>query len=58
MKWLTKAEVCQMLYIHISTLTRWVKLKKIPCYKMGNGRTARVKFKQEDIENYIKKSKI
>ena len=47
-----------MLDIHINTLDRWVKQKKLPCYKLGESKVARVKFKQEDIENYIKKSRI
>ena len=47
-----------MLGVHVNTLDRWVKKKKLVCYKMGNEKLARVKFKQEDIEKYIKKSKI
>ena len=58
MKWLTKKEACSMLGVHVNTLDRWVKKKKLVCYKMGNEKLARVKFKQEDIEKYIKKSKI
>lgn len=46
-----------MLDIHINTLDRWMKKKKVPFYKMGTEKIARVKFKQSDIENFIKKNK-
>ena len=55
--WLTKKEVCKMLYIHINTLNRWMKQGKIPYYKMGNERTARVKFRQNDIKLLLEKYK-
>ena len=55
--WLTKKEVCKMLCIHINTLNRWMKQGKIPYYKMGNEKTARVKFRQNDIKLLLEKCK-
>ena len=55
--WLTKKEVCKMLSIHINTLNRWMKQGKIPYYKMGNEKTARVKFRQNDIKLLLEKYK-
>lgn len=58
MEWLSKYETCKMLKISINTLDRWLKLKKIPYYKMGEEKTSRVWIKKDDVLKFIKKSKV
>lgn len=54
-EWLSKKQVCEILDIHNNTLERKMREKKIKFYKFGEAKSSSVKFKREDIEEYINK---
>lgn len=53
-EFLTRAEVCELLKIDLSTLHRWRKDNIISSYAMGN----RVYFKRTELEQTINQNKI
>ncbi len=53
-EYLTRAEVCDLLKIYLSTLHRWQKKKTLQAYAI-NGR---VYFKRKQIETIINQNKI
>ncbi|MDR6404576.1 MULTISPECIES: helix-turn-helix domain-containing protein [Chryseobacterium] len=54
-EYLTRDEVCDLLKIDKSTLWRYTKGKKIPCYGMGGNR---VYFKRSEIDLIINQNKL
>lgn len=55
--WLTKEDVQQILGIPKYTLERRMKQGKIAYYKDGDEKQSRVRFKGEDIAEYLKSIK-
>ena len=53
-EYLTRAEVCKLLKIDLSTLHRWRKESKMPSYGFGN----RVYFKRSEVERIINTNKL
>ena len=53
-KYLTRAEVCEILQIDLSTLHRWRKSNIITAYGIEN----RVYFKRTEIDNLINKNQL
>lgn len=53
-EYLTRAEVCELLKIDLSTLWRWTKNKTFNAYGIQN----RVFYKRSEIERYMDNSKI
>lgn len=53
-EFLTRAEVCELLKIDLSTLHRWRRDKMIPSYGFGN----RVYFKRHEVEQIINQNKL
>lgn len=53
-EYLTRAEVCEMLKIDLSTLWRWTKSGTFNAYGIAN----RVFYKRSEIEAYLENSKI
>lgn len=53
-EYLTRAEVCELLQIDLSTLHSWRKKYILTAYGIGN----RVYFKRSEIEDLINKNKI
>lgn len=47
-------DVCDLLQVSRSTVYEWTHIKYIPHYKFANG----VRFKQIEIENWLKRKKI
>ncbi len=50
---ITAEEVMKILKISRATLNRWVKAGKIRALKLGEGKKGAIRFKKEDIENFI-----
>lgn len=55
-KLLTYKEAAEYLQVSEKTLRNWVCQRKIGIIKFGNTRSAKVRFRQEDIEKFIQKS--
>lgn len=53
-EYLTRAEICKLLKIDLSTLYRWTKDSKLPSYGCGN----RVYFKRSEVEQIINQNKL
>lgn len=53
-KYLTRAEVCNMLHIDLSTLHRWRKEGTLIAYGMGN----RIYFKRNEIDELINQNRL
>ncbi|MDH6250908.1 excisionase family DNA binding protein [Chryseobacterium sp. H1D6B] len=53
-EYLTRAEVCKLLKIDLSTLHRWRKDSMISSYGFGN----RVYFKRHEVEQIINQNKL
>lgn len=53
-EYLTRAEVCKLLKIDLSTLHRWRKESKMPSYGFGN----RVYFKRSEVDRIINTNKL
>lgn len=53
-QYLTRAEVCELLQIDLSTLHRWRKEGVLPAYGIQN----RVYFKRNEIEDYLTKNQL
>lgn len=53
-KYLTRAEVCDMLHIDLSTLHRWRKEGTLIAYGMGN----RIYFKRNEIDELINQNRL
>jgi len=51
---LTMHETAEHFCVTVTTLYRWVKDKKIPCYKVGRS----YRFKKSELELWIQKSKL
>lgn len=56
-EWITKKEVLDILGISLGTLDRMMRDGKLTYYKNGFFRSASVKFKREDVLNYLEKMK-
>lgn len=48
-EFLTRNEVSKLLKINLSTLSNWVKHKKLPCYSISG----RVYFKRSEVESKL-----
>ena len=57
MRYLTKKEVAEMLFIGERTLERRMKSGEIPYYKTGNRKQDRVRFAEDEIKEYMNKYK-
>lgn len=57
-EWFTKKEASEYLGMSITTLNRYMKSGKITYYKNSNTKTAKTKFKQEDLSEFMKQTKI
>lgn len=53
-RYLTRAEVCELLQIDLSTLHRWRKDGILKAYGIAN----RVYFKREEIDNLINENQL
>ena len=53
-KYLTRNEVCELLFIDLSTLYRWTKNKTLKAIYIGN----RVYYDRKDIDELMNKNKI
>lgn len=53
-EFLTRAEICTLLKIDLSTLHRWRANGTIPSYGLGN----RVYFKRSEVEGIINKNQL
>ena len=54
-KWLTFEQACEYLHYSASHLYKFTMLREIPFYKPNN---RRIFFLQEDLDNWIEKSRI
>jgi len=54
-KWVTFEEACDYLHYSKSHLYKFTMLREIPFYKPNN---RRIYFLQEDLDNWIEKSRI
>lgn len=57
MKWFTRKDVCEILDISMPTLSRLMASGKITYYKNSESKTAKTKFKYEDIMKYLEATK-
>lgn len=55
---LNKKEAIEILGITMITLNRMIRDKKIPYYKLGEGKTASVRFLKKDVIEYIENHKV
>lgn len=53
-EYLTRAEVCELLKVDLSTLYRWTKSQKLTAYGIGN----RVYYKRSEIEFYLEDNRL
>ncbi|MBN1273890.1 MAG: helix-turn-helix domain-containing protein [Candidatus Aminicenantes bacterium] len=54
--YLKKSELANLLKISQNTLNVWICKKQIPYLKLGKGKKSMVRFKREDIENWLKEN--
>lgn len=54
--YLTKSELASLLKVSQNTINAWVCKGKIPYLKLGKGKKSMVRFKREEIENWLKKN--
>ena len=47
---LKKPEAAAYLKISQRTLDNWIQLRRVPYYKLGNGKNASVRFKRADLD--------
>jgi excisionase family DNA binding protein len=57
-KYYDKNELAERLKINIQTLTKWIRLKKIPHIKLGDNKHSRILFDPEKVEEYLKKFEV
>jgi excisionase family DNA binding protein len=55
---LSKREVCALLGIGEKALDRLTASGQLPAYKMGKGRTCRVKFREYEVRQFIDSSRV
>jgi excisionase family DNA binding protein len=56
--YLTANQVAQMLQIHRRTVTRMVRSKELPCYKMRPTKRGGLRFLPSDIQAAMEKRKL
>jgi excisionase family DNA binding protein len=49
-EWLTKRQAAAYLKVSVPTLDRWMRIGRVRFYKVGEGRLARVQFRQSDLD--------
>lgn len=49
-------ETAELLGVSLDTIRKWCSTKFIPFYKFGKGRSARVGFRESQLEPWLKKS--
>ena len=57
-KWLSRKDTCKMLGISMPTLNRYMKDGKITYYKNAGYKSAKTKFKEKDVLEFIKKTRV
>ena len=57
-EWFTKKEASEYLGISITTLNRFMKSGLITYYKNSESRSAKTRFRREDLLEYIRKTKV
>lgn len=57
-KFLSVQEASKMLGVSTITLRRFTKSKIIPCYKIGSAKNSKIKYKEQDILDFIESKKI
>ncbi len=56
--YISKNELAERLKISINTLTKWIRLKKIPHIKLGDFKHSRILFDPEKVKEYLKKFEV
>jgi excisionase family DNA binding protein len=51
MEWLTIEDAAGYLKISIPTVRKYIRLKKLPCYRQGRI----IRLKKEDLDNFLAK---
>lgn len=57
MNWLDKKSACLYLGVSMPTITRYMKSNRLAYYKTSEARTAKVLFKKEDLDEFLKEIK-
>lgn len=50
-------QAAQYLRISPTTLYNWVQAKRLPCFRLGTGPRAPIRFKVADLDGYMRKVK-
>jgi excisionase family DNA binding protein len=57
-KWMTSDDVLEYIGVSPATLYRLMKNGKITYYKTSDYKSAKVKFKREDVEKYLESIRV
>ena len=55
MDFYTREEVAATFRVHVRTVDRWMKKKRLSGYKFGRGKTATVRIDKKEVERFLKK---
>lgn len=48
------AALARWLGVNVFIIYHWVSAKKIPCYRLGDGKRPRLRFDQTEIQAWLK----
>ena len=50
---LTKEEVATLFKVHPRTVDRWLRSGLLKCHKLGDGKTALLRFKRSEVDRFL-----
>lgn len=57
MKFLTRDEVAKYFRVHVRTVERWLRSGLLKGHKLGEGKTARWRIPDTEVELFLKRSR-
>ncbi|MEI7720264.1 MAG: helix-turn-helix domain-containing protein [bacterium] len=57
MKFMTREEVAKYLRVHPRTVERWLRIKSLKGFKLGEGKTALWRIPEAEVKKFLEKHK-